>query len=187
MRDKGKLYTLALAIMLGIGLIGFGVFLGWKISSEKNKSAATALSLHDTIIICKTDTCIVKDYDTIVENLVRYKQICIHDTAFVFANDTIKIPITQKHYHKDSICDIWVSGYEPRLDSANIIQKERVVIENHYLPVSEYKNSIVVIGGINNCALMYQRNIGRRFQVGGYVGSDYSGKTQAGINAGIRF
>lgn len=187
MSNESKLYTLALAIMLGIGLIGFGGFLGWKISSEKFKHDESCLIKTDTITIFKTDTCIVKDYDTIVENLVRYKQIAIHDTTFVFADDTIKIPITQKHYHKDSICDIWVSGYEPCLDSANIIQKERIIIEKHYLPVSEYKNSIGVIGGINNCALIYQRNIGRRFQVGGYFGSDYSGKTQAGINAGFRF
>lgn len=129
MSNESKLYTLALAIMLGIGLIGFGGFLGWKISFEKFKHDESCLIKTDTITIFKTDTCIVKDYDTIVENVVRYKRIAIHDTAFVFvSDDTIAVPITQRWYHEDSLCDVWVSGYEPNLDSLHIVQKHTTEI-----------------------------------------------------------
>lgn len=186
MIDKGKLYTLALGILLSVGMIGFGMFLGYRFADDGKMIEKTT----DTIYIERTDTIRFAsevDFTHKTEKVVETRYVEVHDTIVKDSIVFMPIEITQKHYHKDSICDIWVSGYEPCLDSANIIQKERIIIEKHYLPVSEYKNSIGVIGGINNCALMYQRNIGRRFQVGGYVGSDYSGKTQAGINAGFRF
>lgn len=142
---------------------------------------------YDTITIFKTDTCIVHDFDTIVENVVRYKQIAVHDTAFVFDDDTIKIPITQKHYHEDSLCDIWVSGYEPNLDSANIIQRERTIIERHYIDCNRYSNCIGVQANNVSAAMYYSRNIGKRWQVGVQVGSSYECSPQIGIGLGVRF
>lgn len=51
-------------------------FFGGRVS----KMCDCIVHISDTIYIERTDTCIVKDYDTIVENVVRYKQIAIHDT-----------------------------------------------------------------------------------------------------------
>ncbi len=42
----------------------------------------------------------------------------------------VTIPITQKMYEKDTY-KVWVSGYEPRLDSIFVYQKTRIV--NHYI------------------------------------------------------
>lgn len=154
MSNESKLYTLALAIMLGIGLIGFGAFLGWKISSEKNKAAATALSLHDTIIVCKTDTCIVHDYDTIVEKQIGYKYVAVHDTIKVDSIVYMQLPITQKHYHEDSLCDVWVSGYEPNLDSLHLYQKHTTDIVNHFREVTKMPRLTAEIG----CGAFYLPN-----------------------------
>lgn len=94
-------------------------FFGGRVSKRCDCVAPT----NDTIYIERTDTLCITDFDTIVEDIVRYKRIAVHDTAFVFvSDDTIAVPITQKHYHEDSLCDVWVSGYEPQLDSLHIVQ-----------------------------------------------------------------
>lgn len=41
-------------------------------------------------------------------------------------HDTVILPVMQKHY-KDSLYDVWVSGYEPNLDSINIYQRTKSV------------------------------------------------------------
>ena len=38
------------------------------------------------------------------------------------------MPITQKRYHEDSLCDVCVSGYEPNLDSLHIVQRHTTEI-----------------------------------------------------------
>ena len=125
MNNESKLYILALSVLLGIGLTGFGAFLGYCFADDSKMIEKQT----DTIYIERTDTLRIADFDTIVENVVRYKQIAIHDTAFVFVSDnTIAIPITQKHYHEDSLCDVWVSGYEPNLDSLHIVQRHTTEI-----------------------------------------------------------
>lgn len=117
-------------------------FFGGRVSKRCDCIAPT----NDTIYIERTDTLRIADYDTIVENVVRYKQIAIHDTAFVFADDTIKIPITQKHYHEDSLCDVWVSGYEPNLDSLHLYQKHTIEIVNHFREVTKMPRLTAEIG-----------------------------------------
>ena len=65
----------------------------------------------DTVYYTKTDTI----HDT-VPQLVR---ISVKDTLIVYVKDSIKVelPIEQKHYSKPLSYDVWVSGYQPRLDS----------------------------------------------------------------------
>lgn len=100
-------------------------FFGGRVSKRCDCIAPTS----DTIYIERTDTLRIADYDTIVENVVRYKQIAIHDTAFVFvSDDTISVPITQKWYHEDGLCDAWVSGYEQNLDSLHVVQRHTTEI-----------------------------------------------------------
>lgn len=148
MNNKGKLYTLAFGILLSVGMIGFGMFLGYHFAdtSKVIDHFPDGRKMVDTIVIEKTDTIRLQRFDTIVENVVRYRNVYVHDTAFVFADDTIKIPITQKWYHEDSLCDVWVSGYEPNLDSLHLYQKHTTEIVNHFREVTKMPRLTADVG-----------------------------------------
>ena len=189
MSDKGKLYTLALAIMLGIGLIGFGVFLGYRFADDGKKihHLPDGWKVMDTIVIEKHDTIRLQRFDTITEQVTRYKlvQVDFHDT--IIRNDTtfVELPFTQKHYHEDSVCDIWISGYEPNLDSANIIQHERTIIERHFV-TKQNMNIIAIEAGTRDASILYLHSFGK-IQVGFSAGTTYEGTATAKGIVGFRF
>ena len=145
----------------------------------------------DTIVM--TDTVRLKELDTITEiklhNVVTKVPFWVHDTTIVYPKDTIWVHVerTQKHYHKDSVADIWVSGVEPELDSANIIRHERTIIETRYIPMAEYRNAAGAFAGNNAAGVYYQRSVGERLHIGCSLGSDYSGKVQLSAGIGYRF
>lgn len=189
MSDKGKLYTLALAILLAVGFIGFGMFLGYQFAdgSKTIDHFPDGTKMVDTIVV--HDTIKVEKWDTITEQVTRYKlvQVDFHDT--IVRNDTlfVELPFTQKHYHEDSLCDIWVSGYEPNLDSANIIQRERTIIERRYIAERERNNIIGLYSTQNAAGGLYLRSIGN-FQLGGMAAYkfDKSG-VEIGLTLGYKF
>lgn len=161
-----------------------------------SKRCDCIVHISDTIYIWRTDTCIVKDYDTIVENVVRYKQISIHDTAFVFvSDDTIEVPITQKWYHEDSLCDVWVSGYEPNLDSLHLCQQHTTEIVNHFREVAKMPRLTAEIG----CGAFYLPNrlvgsVGAevrynadKFTIGAFADYTTEKKPIFGLKASYRF
>lgn len=182
MSNEGKLYTLALGILLSVLMIAFGMFFGYNLRSDHFPDCTKKV---DTIII--HDTIKVEKWDTITEQVIRYKlvQVDIHDT--IVRNDTlfVELPFTQKHYHEDSVCEIWISGYEPNLDSARIIQK--TIVEQHYIPIAEYRNAVGMMIGTSTAAAYYQRSVGNRLHVGAYAGTSYAGSYNIGITAGVRF
>lgn len=99
--DVIKLVLRALIVVVGIIIICL-------LLTPKNEE-------KDVITLVKNDTVVV--HDTIVKKIkeVKYKEIRIIDTVYLTSNS---IPIQQKHY-SDSIADIYISGYEPSIDSIN--------------------------------------------------------------------
>lgn len=83
----------------------------------------------ETIEIKTTDTIIVYKYDTIVEYKTRYITERVLDTIFLPSQNTpSKTPstpllITQRHYSKPNLYDLWISGYKPTVDSIKVYQK----------------------------------------------------------------
>lgn len=65
----------------------------------------------DTIFVTKTDT--------IRDTIPTLVTISVKDTLIIHTKDSVRIelPIEQKHYSKPLSYDVWVSGYQPRLDS----------------------------------------------------------------------
>lgn len=187
MSDKGKLYTLASGIMLGIGLIGFGVFLGYQFAdgSKTIDHFRDCTKIVDTIVM--HDTIKVEKWDTITEQVTRYKLVRVdfHDT--IVRNDTlfVELPWSQKHYHEDSVCDIWISGYEPNLDSANIIQHERTIIERHFV-TKQNMNIIAIEAGTRDASVLYLHSFGK-IQVGFSAGTTYEGTATARGIIGVQF
>lgn len=184
MSDTAKLYTLALGILLSIGMIAFGMFLGYNLRSDhfhdETKSVDTIV-MHDTIRFASEVNFTHKTEKTIETRFVE-----IHDT--IMRNDTlfVELPWSQKHYHEDSVCDIWISGYEPNLDSANIIQRERTIIERHFVTTKQNMNIIAIEAGTRDASVLYLHSFGK-IQVGFSAGTTYEGTATAKGIVGFRF
>lgn len=88
-------------------MVGMSVMYLWRRPTTTVESRV----MTDTVFYTKTDTI----HDTIPQ-LVR---ISVKDTLIMYVKDSIKVelPIEQKHYSKPLSYDVWVSGYQPRLDS----------------------------------------------------------------------
>lgn len=153
MSNESKLYTLALAIMLGIGLIGFGAFLGYRFADDSKMIE----NQTDTICIERTDTIRFTsevDFTHKTEKVIETRYVEVHDTIVKDSIVYIPIEITQKHYHEDSLCDVWVSGYEPNLDSLHLYQKHTTDIVNHFREVTKMPRLTEEIG----CGAFYLPN-----------------------------
>lgn len=76
-------------------------------------------------IMYKTDTIECVRLDTCRIIVPEYKYIRTVDTILINSDDghSVSLPITQKHYAKDSVYDAWVSGYNPQLDSISIYER----------------------------------------------------------------
>lgn len=86
---------------------------------------------NDTIYIERTDTIRFAsevDFTHKTEKVVETRYVEVHDTIVKDSIVYMQLPITQKHYHEDSLCDVWVSGYEPNLDSLHIVQRHTTEI-----------------------------------------------------------
>lgn len=91
---------------------------------------------RDTVV--RVDT--VRHYLPAPKDSIRTKYITrylqIHDTAYQFREVTkmihdtvaVEIPITQKHYSAPEY-DVYVSGFEPRVDSISVYQKTEYITE----------------------------------------------------------
>ncbi len=71
---------------------------------------------HETIVVrdtvVKPTTCYVSTHQVDTLLVSHLDTTVIHDTVFVF------VPITQHHYHYPDTADIWISGYNAKIDSA---------------------------------------------------------------------
>lgn len=72
------------------------------------------------IVEGKPDTVVVVKHDTITRYKPRYIEKIITDTLYI--TDTILVR-EQKHYFEKDFYDIWISGYEPKLDSFRLYPK----------------------------------------------------------------
>lgn len=81
--------------------------------------------LSPQTVITNTDTIVEYKYDTIVYEKPKYVYKTKIDTQIIFINkkDSVYLPIEQKWYSEKDKYDIWVSGYEPKVDSVKIYPK----------------------------------------------------------------
>ena len=91
-------------------------------------------------IMYKTDTIECVRLDTCKIIVPEYKYIRTVDTILINSDDghSVSLPITQKHYAKDSVYDVWVSGYEPRLDSISIFERTKIQNVTNTIVRKEY-------------------------------------------------
>lgn len=153
-------------------------------------------STKDTIerTLCKTDTIRLSSVDTLTLTKPLYKTYRIVDTIII-AVDTarnVTLPITQKHYSKDSVYDAWVSGYDPQLDSIKVYAKNNTEIVTNTITQTREINkwsiypSLGYIKGDGNEAatLGVTFKSPKKWLFGVNVGFDSNNKTIYGITIG---
>ena len=95
------------------------------------------------------DTCVVYKTDTIVRYEPKYIAKKVVDTLYIA--DTLFLPITQKHYSEPNMYDVWVSGYEAKMDSIKTYNNtEYKYVEKEVTrEVAVNKYELYLNGGLN--------------------------------------
>ena len=126
--------------------VSIGIFFSRDKKAEVTYRTTTD-TVFDTIYDIKFDTIsIIKTYPI-------YSKVI--DTLYITSEDsedtTAILPIEQKHYAKDSVYDIWVSGIMANLDSANIYQKTEYVTTTTEITKEIYpkRTEWYVFGGLS--------------------------------------
>lgn len=101
-----------------------------------------------------SDTIIIEHVDTIVDTLCVMVREKLLDTIYIETkhNDSIALPVTQKHYSDTLNYDLWVSGFKPNLDSIKVYTKTtNVNVQNNTTKVIEapQKSKVYVFCGLN--------------------------------------
>ena len=103
------IYLLAITVL--------AVLVGLLLSKRNDKADVIEKHTTDTVVVTKVDTIRTKP-KIITQRIVDTLYLLIESTD---SNESIiELPIEQKHYAQDSIYDIWISGVNPKLDSANV-------------------------------------------------------------------
>ena len=147
-------------------------------------------------IMYKTDTIECVRLDTCKIIVPEYKYIRTVDTIIINSDDghVVSLPITQKHYAKDSVYDVWVSGYEPKLDSISIYERTKTniitntttrLIENDkwsYYSTIGFSNN----GNENFATMGLTLDSPKKWAFGVNVGIGNNGHLYYGINVGLK-
>ena len=125
-----------------------------------------------TETIVKTDTIVKVDTFTITKEKIKYKERKVIDTLYIYKdNDTIPLEQEQIHY-SDSIADIFVSGYQPSIDSIHYTIPEKTVYVDKIVEKTVerqkkwYEDRFIINAGIG----VHYGIIHQQFDVGPYVG-----------------
>ena len=136
--SKTEYISWLLVIGLAIALF-LSLFYGRKVETREIKT---------------TDTIVVFKIDTVKEQITRYITERVVDTVYLPSqiskpdNDSYPLLITQRHYSKPNLYDLWVSGYEPKLDSVNIYQKTEYHTITNEITKEIYPNVCRLYAGI---------------------------------------
>lgn len=170
---------------LGIVCFAAGFFMG---KQETNPNVAKTIEKSDTVRIVRIDTCNI--------NIPQYKYVRVTDTFTIKIDSTrnVHLPITQKHYAKDSVYDAWVSGYNPQLDSISIYERiENKTITKTIVKFLENKKwDVYYYAGLsknhdeNYATLGVTINSPRKWSLGLNAGIGDNGNICYGFNIGFK-
>lgn len=126
------------AIIAVLAIIVFHVFT--KQTPEQNE-VVKEITIVDTVRYTQTDT--ITHYEP------KYITKSVVDTLYI--TDTLFLPITQKHYSEPNMYDVWVSGYEAKMDSIKTYSKtEYKYVEKEVTrEVVKNKYELYLNGGLN--------------------------------------
>jgi hypothetical protein len=92
-------------------------------TTTRHNNMETSVISHvvDTLVVVRTDTIVKYEPKYITQKKVT------HDTIRITKDSIIYLPITQKYYSEKGVYDVWVSGYEPKLDSIKTYRPREIV------------------------------------------------------------
>ena len=112
-----------------------------KDSPTETREVVKEITIVDTVRVYTTDTITRYEPKYITQRVV--------DTLYI--TDTLFLPITQKHYAERDKYDVWVSGYEAKMDSIKTYNKtEYKYVEKEVTrEVVVNKYELYLNGGLN--------------------------------------
>lgn len=117
-----KFKTIAL-VVLSLALVIVSCLLVYQILITTNEPV---------VPIIKTDSVVITDtiYIKVPVEKIKYRDRKVVDTLYIpTTQDTTLLPFEEKHY-QDSIADIYISGFQPNIDSINYhIPKQTIYID----------------------------------------------------------
>lgn len=154
------------AIIAVLAIIVFHAFT--KRTPEQNEV------IKETVTV---DTVRVYTTDTITRYEPRYITQRVVDTLYI--NDTIFLPITQKHYSEPNTYDVWVSGYEAKMDSIKTYNKTeyKYVEKDVTREIVVNKYELYLNGGLNAFSGTFVPKVG--------ISLITPKKTQYNVNLGL--
>lgn len=152
-------------------------------------------SKDETKIVLKSDTVYYTKVDTIREIKPKYITSTVVDTVVITVkkDSVVYLPIKRTHYSKADRYDLWVSGYEAKLDSINVYDKIKyqTITNSEYKTV--YKNRLSIYGSVGVYKLNNEivptfditLNTPRKISLGASVGL-YENKPIYGLKIGYK-
>lgn len=116
-------------------------------NSSGSEATTKVVEKHtvDTLTIVRTDTIVRYEPQYITQKVIK------HDTLYVTKDSIVYLPITQRFYSEKGVYDVWISGYEPKLDSIKTYRQREIVTIDHFVEreVEKNKYELYLYGGIN--------------------------------------
>lgn len=175
-------------------VIAFIVFILLQIAPKTQDSIVDGKIERKIDTIIRVDTII--NYDTIIEYAVKYKDRKVTDTVYVETENKpfLALPVVSKHFTKENLYDVWVSGVEPlEMDSIMVYPRTeyRTITNTERTTVDKKETDIYVNAGLSHADGSFMPRVGisiktkRNVLYGAEIGS-FDGKTFLGVNVGFK-
>lgn len=113
-----------------IGLIVLFILKGCDNHFQRNEKPVDAVTVRVDTVRDTVTVALPIETEREVVRYIKVKPVTLHDTVYMereldslyAQGDSMLIPIEQKHYI-DSVYEVWVSGFQPSLDSIRIYRQ----------------------------------------------------------------
>lgn len=124
-----------------VAVLAIIVFHAFTKRTPEQNEVVKEITIVDTVRVIQTDTITRYEPKYITKRVV--------DTLYI--TDTLFLPITQKHYSEPNMYDVWVSGYEAKMDSIRTYNKTeyKYVEKDVTREVMVSKHELYLNGGLN--------------------------------------
>lgn len=128
---KWKNYVICVLSSL---ILAMALFIIYDNKTSQNEGKEAITTSIDTVV--RVDT----HYVEVPVEKIKYRDRLVIDTLYLKTpTDTTPLPIEQKHY-QDSISDIYISGYQPQIDSIHYHIPYKTVYVDKVVEVEKHKS-----------------------------------------------
>ena len=145
LQNKLKLYKVFSCVLSGF-LLAMVFFIIFNNKTSQNANKGANIKSIDTVVV--RDTLRIE----IPVEKIKFKDRIVIDTLYLpTPQDTTALTIEQKHY-QDSISDIYISGYQPQIDSIQYHIPYKTVYVDKVVEVPQqrkwYEDRFVISAGV---------------------------------------